>query len=171
MAALAQVYGQMLARAPALTKYCTTFWICAVSVYISQRISDTVSLKRIVSYSAVVGAPPYSHYWFLLLERMRVGSTTSMVLDQVLWRPITIAWSFVVGAYLNDGSLKNLGTNLREDFLKSFRNGLLIWVPASLINFRYVPSQWRVLFIDLVHFFWDIYLCTITMSKKKLSAD
>jgi hypothetical protein len=58
-----------------------------------------------LSYSAVVGAPPYSHYWFILLERMRVGSTASMVLDQVVWRPLTIAWSFIVGAVLADGSL------------------------------------------------------------------
>lgn len=58
-----------------------------------------------MSYSALVGAPPYSHYWFILLERLGVGSTTSMVLDQVVWRPLTIAWSFVVGAMLTDGSL------------------------------------------------------------------
>ena len=28
-----------------------------------------------------------------------------MVLDQVVWRPLTIAWSFAVGAVLADGSL------------------------------------------------------------------
>lgn len=65
-----------------------------------------MDIKRIVSYSAVVGAPPYSHYWFILLDRLRVNSTASMVLDQVVWRPLTIAWSFVVGAVLTDGSLK-----------------------------------------------------------------
>jgi hypothetical protein len=64
-----------------------------------------MDIRRIVSYSAVVGAPPYSHYWFMLLERLRVGSTSSMVLDQLVWRPLTIAWSFVVGAVLTDGSL------------------------------------------------------------------
>ena len=64
-----------------------------------------MDIRRIVSYSAVVGAPPYSHYWFILLERLSVGSTTSMVLDQLVWRPLTIAWSFVVGAVLADGSL------------------------------------------------------------------
>eukprot|EP01052_Picozoa_sp_SAG31_P058070 SAG31_NODE_17541_length_667_cov_0.899648_1_plen_54_part_00 len=31
------------------------------------------------------------------------------------------------------------------------------------INFRFVPLQWRVLFIDLVHFFWDIYLVRLVL--------
>lgn len=64
-----------------------------------------MNIRRIASYSALVGAPPYSHYWFILLQRLRVGTTASMVLDQVVWRPLTIAWSFAVGALLTDGSL------------------------------------------------------------------
>ena len=144
-----------------------------------------------MSYSAVVGAPPYSHYWFILLERMRVGSTASMVLDQVVWRPLTIAWSFIVGAVLADGSLvvrpaphsrqpsaagllrwltgascvrccrrpQNLRANLKKDYKKAVLNGLVLWVPLQYINFRYVPMRWRVLFIDVVHFFWCALAC------------
>ena len=159
-----------------------------------------------------------------------MGSTTSMVLDQIVWRPLTIAWSFVVGAVLTDGSLvvrlpiircfkvvangslvfytycpsesrvlflptlpaqQNLRANLKKDYKKAFRNGLVLWVPLQYINFRYVPMRWRVLFIDIVHFFWcvpsfsstafhrtgyfmrcdprvcrDIYLCVMTMESK-----
>ena len=195
--ALAAAYMKALNAAPALTKYCTTFWICCASVFLSQkyalsrlrptsfcaaaephshaclphccracRITNTVNLKRIVSYSAVVGAPPYSHYWFMFLERMGTGTNTMLVLDQLVWRPLTIAWSFLVGAYLRDGSLKNLGSNMKGGYKKAVTNGLILWVPLQYINFKFVPMQWRVLFIDVVHFFWDIYLCTISMAKK-----
>jgi hypothetical protein len=37
MAAVVAAYGAALSRFPALTKYCTTFWICCASVFMSQR--------------------------------------------------------------------------------------------------------------------------------------
>ena len=40
-------------------------------------------------------------------------------------------------------------------------NGLVLWVPLQYINFRFVPMRWRVLFIDIVHFFWCV-ACTLS---------
>ncbi len=37
MSALVAAYSTGLSRFPALTKYCTTFWICCASVFMSQR--------------------------------------------------------------------------------------------------------------------------------------
>jgi hypothetical protein len=49
---------------------------------------------------------------------------------------------------------QNLRANLKKDYKKAVLNGLVLWVPLQYINFRYVPMRWRVLFIDVVHFFW-----------------
>ena len=38
--ALAAAYMKALNAAPALTKYCTTFWICCASVYLSQKCAS-----------------------------------------------------------------------------------------------------------------------------------
>jgi hypothetical protein len=86
---------------------------------------------------------------------------------------------------------QNLRAKLKKDYKKAFMSGLVLWVPLQYINFRYVPMRWRVLFIDVVHFFWcalvtssttfyrtrsfmwynsrvcrDIYLCAMTMESK-----
>ena len=53
-----------------------SFWICCASVHLSQRLSGDLDLGRMFKYAALVGAPPYSHYWFLLLARFNVGPTT-----------------------------------------------------------------------------------------------
>ena len=89
-------------------------------------------------------------------------------------------------------------SDMRKNYRKAVVNGLLLWVPMQWINFRYVPLKWRILFIDIVHFFWchaplpqriascrawrpafrgltgasnrrDIYLCMLTMGKNSKS--
>ena len=166
LVAISSAYAGALARFPFVTKYCTTFWICCASVHLSQRLSGDLNLGRMFKYAALVGAPPYSHYWFLLLARFNVGPAASMVLDQVVWRPLTILWSFFVGTMITGGGLKRFPADLKANYAKAVKNGLIVWVPMQYINFRFVPPMWRVLFIDIVHFFWDIYLCMVTMTKK-----
>jgi hypothetical protein len=65
-----------------LTKYCSTFMICSVSVSFSQLMSGKgLHLRRLLSYAALVGAPPYSHYWFLLL---RCAHTFALIVGSYL---------------------------------------------------------------------------------------
>lgn len=45
---------------------------------------------------------------------------------------------------------------MKKDYKRAIKNGLVLWVPLQYINFRYVPMRWRVLFIDVVHFFWYV---------------
>eukprot|EP00554_Chaetoceros_debilis_P013916 CAMPEP_0194120658 /NCGR_PEP_ID=MMETSP0150-20130528/44210_1 /TAXON_ID=122233 /ORGANISM="Chaetoceros debilis, Strain MM31A-1" /LENGTH=86 /DNA_ID=CAMNT_0038812825 /DNA_START=509 /DNA_END=769 /DNA_ORIENTATION=+ len=33
-----------------------------------------------------------------------------------------------------------------------------LWVPAMLINFKYVPIQWQVLYSNSVGYIWNVYL-------------
>lgn len=37
-----------------------------------------------------------------------------------------------------------------------------IWPAATMINFMYVPMQYRVLFANFIGLFWNIYLSYIT---------
>lgn len=48
-----------------------------------------------------------------------------------------------------------------------FSNSRSIWPFASFINLNFVPQQYRVLFSNMIGFFWSIVLSGIAASKRK----
>jgi peroxisomal membrane protein 2 len=41
-----------------------------------------------------------------------------------------------------------------------------LWVPATIINIGFVPPLLRVLYLNVVFFFWSIYL-SLVLNKEK----
>jgi protein Mpv17 len=77
--------------------------------------------------------------------------------DQLLFAPTFIA-GFLSLALVFEGRPENIPSKLGSDWLPTMRANLSLWVPSMFINFRFVPSQYQVLFSNCVGFFWNIYL-------------
>ena len=41
-----------------------------------------------------------------------------------------------------------------------------LWLPATVINIGFVPPLFRVLYLNVVFFFWSIYL-SLVLNKKE----
>ena len=43
-------------------------------------------------------------------------------------------------------------------YINTLKMNLLVWPAAMLVNFKYIPLQYQVLYANLVGFVWTIYL-------------
>ena len=52
---------------------------------------------------------------------------------------------------LLEGRLKGLKLELQQNWSSAVVTNWKIWIPAQVINFRYIPLNYQVLFANVVH--------------------
>ena len=77
----------------------------------------------------------------------------------LLWLPPAYLAQALIYRYPKRDALKKYACDVRE-------NGLLtkywsLWIPATTINFRFVPPHFRVAFVASISFFWMIILSLV----------
>jgi protein Mpv17 len=115
-----------------------------------------------------------SHYWYDFLSTKIVGDTMiasakRVMFDQLLFAPTVISALFT-GNMLMQGEKdwNAIAEKLKNDLPGTLMYNYSVWVPAQLINFRYVPPPLRVLWANFVGFFWNIYLSSATNKPSEL---
>lgn len=163
-------YNRLLVSHPIPTKV-TTAGIIAVAADLVcqtsfpvkplQEQQQAIDWKRTLQFTAIsILFPPLCHHWYALLSVRIVGQTLTaacqrMALDQMLFAPPCLALFFTLSSLLQGHSVVH---KLEEDFLPTMVSNYTLWVPAQVINFRFVPVPLRVLWANAVGFFWSIYL-------------
>lgn len=113
---------------------------------------------------------PVSHYKFLWLEnlfRFARGKTAvygKLAIDQLVFGPIFNVLFYVLMAIL-EGQPSAMGGLIKSNFWPTTVNSWKVWPIASFISFNYVPAELRVLFVNVVAFFWVIILSGIAARK------
>lgn len=114
---------------------------------------------------------PTVHVWYGFLMRQIPGVTLSKVvqrtaLDQFFFSPIFLP-TFMTSLMLleegpdlimNDVKRKEMSEVLCRDLPDVLVTNWGIWTPAMLINFRFVPAKFQVLYSNMVGFIWNVYL-------------
>jgi protein Mpv17 len=59
---------------------------------------------------------------------------------------------------MNGGSLKDVEARVEGHYINTLKMNLVVWPAAMLVNFKYIPLQYQVLYANLVGFIWTIYL-------------
>ena len=62
-------------------------------------------------------------------------------------------------------------TRLQETLPEVIPMNWAVWGPAQLINFRFVPQTYQVLFANMVSLFWNAYLSFSTRGAPKIEPD
>jgi protein Mpv17 len=88
------------------------------------------------------------------------ASLTKVLVGQVCLFPPFVSLLLTFTSLLEGKSL--LTADFKEKFIKININGLLIWPFANLVNFRYIPSQYRVLYVNMIGLGWNTYLSFAT---------
>ncbi len=55
--------------------------------------------------------------------------------------------AFFVGMAYMEGKRENLLQEWREKFVPTYIIGCVFWLPAQAFNFRFLPSQYRVVYV------------------------
>lgn len=81
-----------------------------------------------------------------------------MAIDQFLFSPVFTLLYFYMRALAEDRSLASTTDVLRRDFMGIMKSSWAVWIPANFLNYLLIPVDLRVLFGNLVGFFWNAYL-------------
>lgn len=144
----------------------TSAAISAVGDITSQLVfeeRDALDWRRLSTFTVLGGVlvAPTLHAWYSFLHRRLPGDAMATVgrrllLDQLAFAPTFIP-SFMMTLLLLEGHA-HPARKVRHEWWPAMLVNWQLWVPAQLINFRFVPVHFQVLFANGVAVVWNVYL-------------
>ena len=112
------------------------------------------------------------HYWYMWLDK-RFGVAThvsssiirKVLLSQLIFSPVCIVVFFVTFGAMNRTSWSDVCANIVDKGKKIYLAEWLVWPPASVVNFCFVPLRYRILFDNLVSLAFDVFNSYIVHDK------
>ena len=133
-----------------------------------QKSWDQGRTKHVALTGLMIG--PTCHFWYHFLDRFLPGRTIQIVLkkvliDQVVFSPINISMFLMTIGYLNGANSSVLIKDLREKGLDLLKAEWIVWPPAQLVNFLFLPTKYRVLYDNSVSLGFDCYYSSVAFRK------
>ncbi|XP_059612219.1 mpv17-like protein 2 [Phlebotomus argentipes] len=135
--------------------------------YRTQLIDKRYDWKRI-GQMFLVGClgGPFHHVFYKWMDNMLpkadvLTSVKKILLDQAIFSPFCIVTFFYSAGLLETKTLRECNQELREKFLTVYLADWTIWPVAQFLNFYFLPPQYRVLYINVVTMFYNVFLCYV----------
>lgn len=80
-----------------------------------------------------------------------------MFWDQVIGSPINISVLFITLGLLERKKLAEIGQEMKDKFIRLYKAEWIVWPPAQIINFYWLPNKYRVLYDNTISLGYDIY--------------
>ncbi|PRP78530.1 hypothetical protein PROFUN_13587 [Planoprotostelium fungivorum] len=114
--------------------------------------------------------------WHKILEKYIPGGgvkqvTKKLLIDQSLFSPYMLVANLGSVALLNGRSYEEINNKFRQDFKPTLIVNWMVWIPASAINFIFIPYPYRVLWANFVAFGWNSYLSIVSNRRAKPSLE
>lgn len=164
-------YNVLLETHPLTTKIVTGGTIAAigdVNCQVFLEPDQPFSVKRVAIFSLLSGVfiSPILHGWYRFLTRAVPGTANSAIvkrlaLDQLVFAPCCLPVFFTALLTL-EGNADKVPEKLAQEWWPAVKTNWWVWVPAQLINFRFVPGNLQVLFSNVMGLFWNSYLSYIS---------
>lgn len=102
------------------------------------------------------------HHWYNFLDRVIIGKSLYMVtkklmLDQLICSPLIILSFFATVAIFEDDPMENFTEEVKDKFWILYKAEWVVWPPAQIINFYFLPTRYRVLYDNTISLGYDIY--------------
>lgn len=110
------------------------------------------------------------HHWYIFLDKIIVGRSIDMVvkkliLDQFICSPIIIMSFFATVAIFEDNPLDNFNKEVKDKFWTLYKAEWVVWPPAQIINFYFLPTRFRVLYDNTISLCYDVYTSHVKHAK------
>lgn len=164
-------YNELLDEQPILVKSLTSFVGFMLGDILSQVIvGDPYSAIRtlhLVMYGVIMDGP-CGHFWYTTLDKNVFPedpvSTKAIVakttMDQLIWGPFITAVFF---AFIRtvQGHPDQIIPTIQVELVPTILASYALWPVAHAINFRFIPSSQRILYINCVQIVWTAYLSNL----------
>ncbi|KAL7548485.1 hypothetical protein ACHAWF_011767 [Thalassiosira exigua] len=126
---------------------------------------DFARFARFAFFGFVLQAP-WNHFYYLLLDGalpptedpLTATTGIKVVIDQFIQAPIFTVLIFGFLGFLEGKTTEEIKQQLDEDYVDTMLANWKLWVPATAVNIAFCPPILRVLFLNVVFFFWSIFL-------------
>jgi protein Mpv17 len=127
---------------------------------------DFARLARLTSFGFLIHGTS-SHWFYGMLDGKIPGTSAKVVftkvfIDQVLWNPIFGVMFFSYVAMLEAKGIAYVVNKTKNELLTQVTGSWKVWPLAHAINFRFVPSSQRVLYINTIQIGYNCFLSLIS---------
>lgn len=104
----------------------------------------------------------FCHHTYKLLDSFFPGRTLKTVLkkvlvDQLVTSPLCITIFFVTLASLERSNVDTFVKQLKQKGWRLYVADWVVWPPAQIINFYFLPTRFRVLYDNTISLGYDVY--------------
>ena len=113
---------------------------------------------------------PVVHLWYARLGKFIPGTNVGAVIkrtavDQLCFAPLFLP-TFMMNLMMLEGRpYDEAFPKLQRDLTGALVTNWCLWVPAMLVNFRFVSLKYQVLYSNMVGFVWNTYLSWKTQEE------
>ncbi|KAL1879336.1 hypothetical protein VTK73DRAFT_7173 [Phialemonium thermophilum] len=167
-------YQARLAARPLLTQAVTTSVLFGVGDVVAQQLVEKKGLEkhelartgRMALYGGTIFGPAAAT-WFRFLQRnVNFKSANATILARVACDQGLFAPTFI-GVFLSSMAVLE-GVSPKEKLEKYYANALktnyMVWPFVQLVNFKLVPLDHRLLFVNVISIAWNSYLSYLNSS-------
>uniref|UniRef100_A0A1L8D944 Putative conserved plasma membrane protein n=1 Tax=Nyssomyia neivai TaxID=330878 RepID=A0A1L8D944_9DIPT len=172
--AYTRIWGSLFGKYLLVTNTISSGFLMGFGDIMSQEIEYRTNLlqkrydwKRI-GQMFLVGclAGPFHHFFYKWMDHILpkadvVTSAKKIFLDQTIFSPFCIITFFYSAGILENKNLGECNKELKEKFLTVYFADWTIWPTAQFINFYFLPPQYRVLYINVITMFYNVFLCYV----------
>lgn len=121
---------------------------------------DKLRTARMAGTGLLIG--PFVHYWYVFLDRWLPGRTfrilcKKVLLDQLICSPAYLT-IFVLSLGAMEGrSWQDIQNDARDKGSLLYVAEWVVWPPAQMFNFYFLPSKYRVLYDNTISFAFDFF--------------
>ncbi|GMI56405.1 hypothetical protein ScalyP_jg6471 [Parmales sp. scaly parma] len=164
-------YNEKLESNPLATKAMTSLIGWALGDYLAQTFiggGGVFNFKRFARLSAFgfLYHGPSGHYFYNWLDKQIVGTgpvavAKKVLFDQLIWCPIFMTVFFAYLGLVTGDSLAAISAKISADLFTAVKGSWKVWPLVHTINFRFVPTKHRLLYINTVQIGFNIFLSLI----------
>ncbi|KAL0037064.1 hypothetical protein WJX77_011353 [Trebouxia sp. C0004] len=165
-------YSKALEEHPIRVKSATSFFGFLLGDAVAQLVVGNpynyLRTARMVIFGILMDGP-IGHLWYTFLDskvypedpKSNKAVISKMLCDQVLWAPFFSCVFFAVIKTL-EGTPALIIPTIKAKLVKTLLANYAMWPLAHIINFKFIPSSQRILYINCVQVIWSAYLSNMS---------
>jgi len=161
-------YNEQLDKNPLTAKACTSLvgWFLGdllAQLFIVKAPSlDLARLATLTAFGFLYHGPS-GHYFYNWLDSKVEGTDgkavfTKVAIDQIFWCPLFMTVFFTYLGLVNGDSFATIGSKIKNDLLTACQGSWKIWPIVHAVNFRFISTKHRLVFINGVQIVFNMFL-------------
>ncbi|PBC33662.1 peroxisomal membrane protein 2 [Apis cerana] len=170
---LTSAYFERLYTSPVKTKAITSCIIATIGNFLSQKISGVKhlnedSLLAFALFGLIFGGP-LPHYFYTYIQLFVKNPFILLLVERCLYTPCYQALALYMLSLFEGNTHKDACKQMKSLYWPVITANLKYLTLLQFINLKYVPPILRVLVVNLIGFFWAIYLAQQRSKQSKIT--